>query len=63
MTVGQQETQNSVKRKFISLEFKGIFYFQDSSDYSSPILQTFDDLGGVSLFQGNQSKNSIRNTY
>jgi len=63
MIADQQKSQIIIKREPISLEFKGILCFQNSSRAFSPILQIFNNSGSISISQGNQRKNSIRNTY
>ena len=63
MTVGQQILLFIIKREPISLIFKDIFCFQNSSKYSFPILQIFDGPGSVSYFQSNQSPILIKHPY
>jgi hypothetical protein len=63
MTAKRKKTHSSIKGTFVSLKFRDKFCFQSSSGTFYLILQTFDDLGGVSLFQGNQSPNFIKRPY
>jgi len=63
MTVGQQKLQVINIREPISLKFKDVLCFQSIPKDSSPILQIFNNSGSISISQGNQRKNSIRNTY
>jgi hypothetical protein len=51
------------EKNAISLLFIDIFFFQRSSKSYSPILQILDYPGSILFFQGNQGKNSIKNTY
>jgi len=63
MTAIQQKSHAIDKKNDISLMFKDIFCFQRSSKSYSPILQIFDNLGSISISQGNQSPNSIEYIY
>jgi len=63
MTSNQQKSYIIDKKDAISLIFKDIFCFQNSSKYFSPFLQMFDAPGSISIFQGNQSPNFIENIY
>lgn len=63
MKATQQKSHIIYKRTAISLIFKDIFCFQRSSKSYSPILQIFEVPGSVSISQGNQGKNPIKNTY
>ena len=44
-----------IKKDAISLIFKDILRFKNSSKYISPILQIFKDSRNISLSKGNQS--------
>jgi len=63
MTTDQQKSQIINKRELISLELKGIFCFQSSSKYFSPILHIFNNPGRISLSKGNQSPNFYKSNF
>ena len=63
MTAYQKKLHIINKRDALSLKFKDVLCFQSSLRYFFPILQIFDAPGSISLFQGNQSPNSIEYIY